>query len=389
MNIIYFSVVRYPTEKAYGVTIHYSFQALNQLGHQTRIISPQDLYANRNTKVSYRFLLFIAKHLESLQKIFEKKNIFFITRVISQTIYRGKIIIYAFSSRSIISTGTDLLWTREPLICLFNYRRVNVKKIVIEIHAKLGLLSKIIIKFTQKSGKIIIAPISIELRDSLYKSRIKLDRSRFVLSPMAVPDNFFGDTVYVHKQNKSDFHLGYVGNILSAGHDQKILDMISCIQKINESSAKQKTILHLYGIETEFVPVLKSSFAKLIDNDYLAINSRMSHNELIPKLRKCDAFILPYPEGNYFRNRFPLKALEYAALFRPILVTDTIAHRNIFDSSEVWFYSPENCLHLSNSINDLISDKGKVLKKLQNAYAKAQAHTYSRRVQDILDLLDL
>jgi glycosyltransferase involved in cell wall biosynthesis len=115
----------------------------------------------------------------------------------------------------------------------------------------------------------------------------------------------------------------------------------------------------------------------------------MSHNELIPKLRKCDAFILPYPEGNYFRNRFPLKALEYAALFRPILVTDTIAHRNIFDSSEVWFYSPENCLHLSNSINDLISDKGKVLKKLQNAYAKAQAHTYSRRVQDILDLLDL
>ena len=34
-RIIYISTVRYPTEKAYGVTIKYTMKALDELGFQT------------------------------------------------------------------------------------------------------------------------------------------------------------------------------------------------------------------------------------------------------------------------------------------------------------------------------------------------------------------
>ena len=42
MRIVYFSVVRYPTEKAYGVTVFYTMQALGELGHQPIVISPSN-----------------------------------------------------------------------------------------------------------------------------------------------------------------------------------------------------------------------------------------------------------------------------------------------------------------------------------------------------------
>ena len=74
----------------------------------------------------------------------------------------------------------------------------------------------------------------------------------------------------------------------------------------------------------------KYKFSKLSRSDQLFIYPRQSHEILLTQLIHSDAFILPYPDGIFFEDRFPLKALEYAALRRPILVSDTVSHRNIF-----------------------------------------------------------
>ena len=119
----------------------------------------------------------------------------------------------------------------------------------------------------------------------------------------------------------------------------------------------------------------------------MVLEIRQNHEVLLPKLRECDAFILPYPEGDFFKNRFPLKALEYAALRRPILATETISHLNIFTNSEAWFYKPGNCISLFEAIMRIIQSPAEVKTKIDLAFKKAQSHSYKKRVTDILDKL--
>jgi glycosyltransferase involved in cell wall biosynthesis len=387
MKIVYYSVTRYPTEKAYGVTIKYTFMALKSMGHQVEIISPEYLYKKQSKFRIERILLFIAKNLETTQRFLEANRNSIFTAFTTKAIFFLKVSIFSFVSKYSTLKEIDILWVRQPLLCVLAYKRKNIKNIVIEIHTRLKPLSKISLKFIEKSKKLVMAPISIELRTELYNSRLNFDKSKIVFSPMGVPDSFFIDKIYRKNFRNSVFNLGYVGNMRSSGYDQKIRELILCIEKLNNENLLFKIRIYLYGIEKNYLPLIRSDFERLIKHKLLVVTPRIPHKDLVPKLRKCDAFILPYPEGDYFKNRFPLKALEYAALYRPIVVTDTVSHRNIFKSNEVWFYEFGDCRKILECIIGIQNNYKFTVEKLDRAYFKSSQHTYHHRVKNILNAL--
>ena len=60
--------------------------------------------------------------------------------------------------------------------------------------------------------------------------------------------------------------------------------------------------------------------------------------------------------------------MEYAALRRPILVTNTISHRNIFNNNEAWFYEPQNCESLFNAMIEINKNSSETEKKIQSTF---------------------
>ena len=377
MIVVYFSNVRYPTEKAYGVTIFYTMQALEELGHKSMIISPSNFNEFGRSQIS-RLIL---KYFWNKTSLINSKS-----RLIDKQLFIIKRIILALYSRYLIPSTTDTLWIRDPLIGLLNYKKSNIKKVVVEVHLKPHSIDLLLLKLMQKSGKLVIAPISVSVEGKLRLSRINLDHKNTVLAPMAVPNAFFENQALSEFIKRSNFRLSYVGSIFSTGHDQKIYDLISDIEKINNSENNFKIQVYLYGIEDELIPAINHKFSKLSRSDQLFIYPRQSHEILLTQLIHSDAFILPYPDGIFFEDRFPLKALEYAALRRPILVSDTVSHRNIFSDDEVWFYEFGNYASLTEAISNLILNPTLAKNKLELAFSKAKNYTYINRVKKILEV---
>jgi RNAse (barnase) inhibitor barstar len=377
MKIVYFSVVRYPTEKAYGVTVYYTMNALEDLGHQVLVISPSNFAELGGSSIKRLILDSLWSYLIKLHsKIVFIDKILFIFKRISTAVL----------SKFLVPINTEILWVRDPLIGLLTYRKISYNKIVLEVHHPLNFFEKCVVKLLQRKNRLIIAPISIELLKSLMKSKFRFTKDKIVLSPMGVPNSFFTKIENTKISTQSDyFNIGYVGGIKSSGVEQDILSLITCFQNIAFKIPKIKPVLNIYGIEPENIPIIESQFSELISARILVLEKRQNHDTLLPKLRDCDAFILPYPEGDFFKNRFPLKALEYAALRRPILVTETISHMNIFTSCEVWFYKPGNCNSLLDVIMRLIEDPAEVKYKIDLAFEKAQSHSYNKRVISILN----
>ena len=379
MRIVYFSVVRYPTEKAYGVTVFYTMQALGELGHQPIVISPSNFVEFGENSAKKLVLNFLWKKINV-----KHSKVFFINKII----FIFKRIIAAMLSKYLIPVETEILWTRDPLIGLLTYRKIRYKCIILEVHRPLNLFEKFASKILQHKNRIILAPISVELWKHLTTSKFHFTKNEIVLSPMGVPNSFFVKTENPEASVQSDrFNIGYVGGIKTSGFDQDIFSLITCFKNSNFQSSNLKFVLSIYGVESESIPIIESQFPELISTRALVLEIRQSHEVLLPKLRECDAFILPYPEGDFFKNRFPLKALEYAALRRPILATETISHLNIFTNSEAWFYKPGNCISLFEAIMRIIQSPAEVKTKIDLAFKKAQSHSYKKRVTDILDKL--
>ncbi len=373
MKFLYYSIVNLPTDKAYGVTVDNTNSAISKIGHTVLTISPKNIDQYTNSSL----IKLVAYIIEKI-KLTENFLVF------NKGIFRLRRLLLNFISIKVIPKDVDVLWTRDLLIAWLNYRKKYIKKIVVEIHMELNLIDRLIIKNLSSVDKIIIAPISQPLTDAIVSVQTKNTRLKVVQSPMAVPEIFLNSSFEFICPNNNDFKIGYIGSVFSAGHNQRILEVIECILTINQSLNFRKFNANFIGIEKELIPKLTNKFSKACNLEILTLESRQSHSALLPKLEKCNLFILPYPEGKYFENRFPLKALEYAALNRPILVSNTIAHRNIFSDSEVWFYEPNNCQSLRTEIIKILNNPELARKKSTLALKKAKNFSYFNRVKSIL-----
>ena len=92
-------------------------------------------------------------------------------------------------------------------------------------------------------------------------------------------------------------------------------------------------------------------------------------------------------EYSYFHTS-PMKLFEYMASGRPILAADTPANREIVSESEAYFYEPDNPKDLADKIKQIMTNPPDSKLKVDNARAKVENYTWSKRAQNILEFIE-
>jgi len=375
MKIVFVSSARYPTEKAYGVTIGETAKAANEIGHESMILtlgsSGIDEYGNR--------YLGIANHIYAAIE-----NI----KVIKWHVFRK----YLFSVKSAIFSihvffspkgkAAEIIWTRDIYIALINAIFTKGKKsVLLEIHHPPRGATKFLLFAVSLSKRNYISTISEWHRTELLKI---LPEIPILLTPMAVPKSYFSLTGVNSFPKASNISICYLGKSQSSGFDNgldSLLKSISSLIKMNSNFS-----FTFIGLEEPAVVNLKNLSIELqIPSTRIEFISHVSHTEVPSILENYDFGILPYSENRYNDARFPIKLLEYAACEIAIIATDTLRNRSILGTDKALFYNPEFEFDLVRTVLLALSRKSETKSQIERAKKWASEFTYEKRVNIVIE----
>lgn len=367
MKIAMVSSTRYPTEKAYGVTIQHTCAALRNLGHQTRIYSPSPncLDDSGNEVIS---IMKGSNAINLIENFLDSGKFLFAFRSI---ILGAK---FKFETRS---EKFDLIWMRD--LYLANTLRLLGFKgyLVIEIHhIPTGISLRILRKLSKQ--KTVIATLTSHHRQKLIDLKIG---GPICISPMGVPDEFF--IAPRAKKSGITHKFGYLGKATSSGESNR-LDVL--IEEFLETARLDDDLhLSIVGLtEREIRSLLDTQPQRTISSNSISLIGVVPHAEVIEYLSDFYCGIVPYSDSQYNAMRFPIKLLEYAASSTHIIASDIPAHRSLLNDSQATFYDPSAPGSLSRAISFIRSNPDDIAEKISNAFTWAEKYTYDYRVHQAM-----
>lgn len=372
MNIEFISTSRYPTQKAYGVTIGNSCLAARNLGMNAQITgissSGVDEYGNQVNLMSSRL------SSKLFQVVGESSN-----SVISRFAFNllsidiGFLIFKRFRNRQ-----QDLIWLRNILTTFTLVLLRNRNNKVLEIHHVPRSLNKFLMKKIVSRKEIRIFTITERHRTKLSEL---FPEAKIGLAPMATPKEFFTNPRTPHL--KFPIKIGYVGKFTSSGNDNGLLKFLDSVPKIRLSNSDFS--IELIGIEEEKLSSLttyltKETFKKIS----VKVVGAVPHSQIKHFLSHIDIGVIPYQQNSYNDNRFPIKVLEYASMKCLILVSDIDAHRAILDKTRAVFFNPDEPTSFADAISWISENQAECLKRIENAFMWATNFSYENRLLGVL-----
>ncbi len=122
----------------------------------------------------------------------------------------------------------------------------------------------------------------------------------------------------------------------------------------------------------------------------IKVVSDRPYQEIPYWLRAADlCIVLGTKKNEYsYMHTSPMKLFEYMASERPILAADTPANREIVSENEAYFYEPDNPKDLADKINKIMTNPPESKLKIDNARAKVENYTWSKRAESILAFMN-
>lgn len=374
MKILYLSCSRYPTEKAYGVTVGNTIEALREKNVEIEIVtwdrSTEDEYGNTITS--------LANHPFRISRYFYKSKSQKISKMVF-TINQAIFGLYFVSSR-FNRIKNVVLWTREPLVLLPHSLFSKEAIYLIELHHPASTVSRKVIQYLSKKNVVKV----IVLNEKSFNLHSKMFGSESVcVIPMGVPKVFFEPS---DAEKSTKFTIGYIGKGKSSGNDNRLYEVIHAANKLQSEEIFQFKFI---GLEKEYRAKLNLLMNDLkMESDNIVFVDHINHSSIPKELLTFDVGLLPYGNTTYNSERFPIKLLEYAAAGLPIIATDTPVHRELMNGEFTHFYTKDNPEDLAEAIVKL-KEKSKDRKKMsESARQFASQFTYDERAEKLLALLD-
>ena len=325
MKIIFVISSRMPTEKAYGVTILNTANAIAMAGTESEIWSVSEV---PNFQKPMRPFAFQQEYISKMRELFSSTRT--ITRYLA---YFANLLRVSLHTRTRMnSEEKSLIILREPpllfLLQLFSFKSRH--HFLLEIHHTPNNWIGILLKFWRKLYVYNTATISKSLS---AKSGKLLGTMPTLILPMAASQHFRGQ-IPLASDSKS---FVYYGKLTSSGHDNGILEVLRSVKECQTSN----TPFHftLIGFDSREQQTIENQLST-IKGDGLRF-SVMPHvdNDKLPKILKTHfASVIPYPNSKYNNERFPIKMVELAALGIPLIVSDIPGFRELLpDDCAIWF----------------------------------------------------
>jgi glycosyltransferase involved in cell wall biosynthesis len=363
---------RFPSEKAYAVTTLETARAAESMGIPAEIYAPFDSKSEIVSNVTYVENKIIRKLAPLLGRVPGRLGAYiFLTR---------RILIAAEFRK--ISRATNypnlIVWTRDPIVAIMTN---NETRVFLELHNKPSLVDGLICKLLDRKRKFSVGTLTATHQDQL---REYFSKAKISILPMAVSSTFFLPS----RSEIEDETIGYVGKGWSSGEDNKLYELISSA-KLVDDEAKAPIHWEFLGLEPNYMSKMESEVGRYswINSTFDFIN-HVSHDKVPKYLGAMSIGLIPYHDSIYNRQRFPIKALEYAAAGVTILATDTPGNHSVMKSDFCYFYVPEDVTSLAKIILLILNEKKERNQKRENARRWAKTHSYEARVEIVLGVFD-
>lgn len=362
-NVWFILDVRYPTEKAYGVTTNFTANAIQNLGgYDVTVITPRldNSFSSSVKSIEIRM------PFDRIRRFGLEQN-----HMISKLTFNTWKYLYPWKLFKVIKRKNNLVWLRDIrmslLFCFFRY------KVVCEIHREPSVISKFELKILNSMSNVTIAVISEELR-----TKLKLKYKNSVIAPMSINEN---ELLYGAKtHNVKKFVVGYVGSIHSSGNKLSIDIVLEAARSLEKKDPKFE--FRLIGFSAEDVDRCNGDSY----SDSIKFFGRLTRTELLRELDLFNVGLVIYPDTKYFSDSFPIKIVEYAARRIPIIASNTQAHQRILGKNKALYFELNSSASLIDCISEVATNDGVRELISENGFNWVKSLTYENRAQNVLNI---
>jgi glycosyltransferase involved in cell wall biosynthesis len=350
--------VRYPTEKAYGVTTGLTAKAIAETGmYSVEVITPK---LDRNHE-SFVNTIEVGMPLPIIYNyIIEKKN------TLGPYVFNIWKLFYPIRLITVLKHKDNLIWLRDIytalVLSLLGYQTVC------EVHRTPSIINRVMLSALKILPKTTVILISKNLQEKL-----KISIKNSVVAPMAV----YQSEILGNKEKKlnSKVTIGYIGSPHSSGIALSLQSIIEAAL-IFESS-NPNIIFRLVGIS-------KTDFLNIEFPSNIEFVGRLPRSKSLKAIDDFDIGLVIYPDNKYFEDSFPIKIVEYAARCVPIVASNTTAHRNILGENKALFFDLSSDDSLAKCIIQLLNDSTKRESIILNSSYWVKQLTYQKRIERVL-----
>lgn len=375
MKILYLANLRLPTEKAYGIQIIKTCEAMASNGADVSLVYPyrrnrlikegiSEYYGLRNKIEIKRIIvpdLFIPGILEQVS--------FHINNLVSGL----ALAIYGVFRRS------DFIYSRDELP-LFILSFVK-KNLVFEVHKLSEARRHFYRRFKSFKGLRFVV-ISGALEKELVKLGISPSRI------LVAPDGFDPEIFSINEIDKSSARLKtglpdgniimYTGHLFEWKGAHVLAESAQLLPQFN--------FVFVGGTDTD-VKNFKNKFGHLKN---VLILGHKKHAEMPFYLKAADILVIPNSGREDISRMYtsPLKLFEYMASNRPIIASDLPSIREILNAETAIFFRPDDPRSLADSIIDLYNKPDLAKSIGGNALKTVQEYTWQKRALKILKFIE-
>ncbi|MDP3792313.1 MAG: glycosyltransferase [bacterium] len=396
MRILYLSNQRLPTEKAYGIQIAKTCEAMADLGCAITLLCPF-----RISKVKDEFFNYYGiKRNFVFKKVFVFD--FYLPGIFNKIAFGAKslcsalvLVLYA------LIEGADIFYTRdEPVAYILSFFRKNI---VFESHRFSNKRKIFYSRFKKKNLKIIV--ISQGLKDDFINFGIKA--SNLLVARDGVDLGEFNINVSKEDARKrffSNLHgeafkrkkiAVYIGHLYS----WKGVNIFSEIAKYVCDKNVNYLISFFGGTDKDFKildedsRVLQEELSKIHPNfvPILYPYRRVPHKDVPYILKAADGAILIGNESETISAKYtsPLKMFEYMASGCPIVAQALPSFREVLNDENSFLVKPGDAKALADKIAWIFDDANVKIaeEKASKAFDDVQKYTWQNRAANILNFL--
>ena len=364
IDLVYLLPLRYPTEKAYGVTIG------NTLSCMPNHLFTTEIWCDSKVrKDSYGNTVVPLK----IPKSYNSDRLP-AARVLGAFVFYLKLIIFAEKTRRKMKQreSNNVIWTRHPLTLLFVYKSKKTKKILIEFHHPPNFFDRQLIRLYSAAKPIQI--IGITENSHRYLEQM-FPRIRVFKAEMGVPVETLLDP---DSPLPTKVKIGYVGKSSSSGNDNNLKMLIEGFSHLRNLDIK----LEFVGLETDRkLELMQMSKLREIPDEKISFVDHVPHQEIGKILSGFSIGIVPYEWNEYNSHRFPIKLVEYAAAGLWILSDSAFADGLDLSEQFVKRYQTGDAKDFAEKIRILCTLISLTPKRNEYALKFARERTYTKRAE--------
>lgn len=375
MKIIFHMTSRYPTSKAYGVTTGETARALRELGNEVKIVAPRhpickyDIYENEILGVSSPVLMFLRKYSSNIRGI--AKFVFVMTSVL-----------LTFKSIKFIRREKpDVIWARDYWAVLLLQRFLPKCRFVVEVHQFPSFSVNLALLLLIGQNQTALLAIQMSLKEELEK---RYPRAKVFFGPMGASSRFFElgrlKILSYPSRQVEELRVCYLGRRTSSGEDNGLTQLLEDWKEIPGGLA-HLTLIGLTQPEINLMCATQS-----LGN--VTFLSSVSHEDVPRVLSEFDCGIIPYPEGDYHRTRFPIKIVEYCASALNVIANETESNKELLNNAFSYFYSAGDSKGLLKVLLLIRGNAQDSQRRAERGFEWAQDYTYQKRLRDIYPFLE-